>query len=310
MVKILVIGDLHGRMPNIYFKEFDCIVCVGDVCDDRDFLSYIHKWFKLIIEDTKTNVDYRDLIIEDVGEKGLKKFEENSLKKGRKVLEYLDSFGKPVFFIPGNWDQSYGETRIKDSEKNSYNKIKFWIDLWSGKKTNSFLIKGLKNVRDCQDKTFDFSGLNFLGYGLCNAPEEFIERAKKQKLSKDKFRIIEKSSYKLYNWIVEKYKNRNKKFPVIFLSHNVPHNTKLDLILNKKSPRYKTHAGSKFARKFCLKYNPLLCIGGHMHEHFGKDKLGKTVVVNAGYGKDAQVLIDVDEKRGKVRKIKFNPLYK
>ena len=46
-MKILVIGDLHGRKPKIHFKDFDCVIQVGDVCDDSKFRPYIKKWFKL-----------------------------------------------------------------------------------------------------------------------------------------------------------------------------------------------------------------------------------------------------------------------
>ena len=55
----------------------------------------------------------------------------------------------------------------------------------------------------------------------------------------------------------------------------------------------------------CLRHKPLLCVGGHIHDWYGKDKLGETTVINAGYGRDAQVLIDLDEKKGKIRKIEF-----
>jgi len=55
----------------------------------------------------------------------------------------------------------------------------------------------------------------------------------------------------------------------------------------------------------CLRHKPLLCIGGHIHEGYGKDKIGETILINAGYGRDAQVLVDLNEKTGKIRKIKF-----
>ena len=168
----------------------------------------------------------------------------------------------------------------------------------------------MKNVYDCQLKSHEFNGINFVGYGLCNSPENFIKTAKKYKLSEKKLEIIKKYSNKIYRNVEEAYKKRNKKLPVIFLSHNIPYNTKLDLVLKKDSFRYKTHAGSIYARKICNKYQPLICVGGHIHEHFGKIKLGKTSVINAGFGKDASVLIDMDEKKGKIRKIEFYKGYK
>ena len=47
-MKILVIGDLHGRKPVIRFKDFDCIIQVGDLADDSKFLPYIKGWFQLL----------------------------------------------------------------------------------------------------------------------------------------------------------------------------------------------------------------------------------------------------------------------
>jgi len=45
-------------------------------------------------------------------------------------------------------------------------------------------------------------------------------------------------------------------------------------------------------RELIEKYQPLLCIGGHIHEHFDKDRVNQTVCINAGYGKDANILIE------------------
>lgn len=304
-MKILVIGDLHGRKPKIHFKDFDCIIQVGDVCDDKEFRPYIDLWFK-IINDLKDEAPTSDeLILSSIGEKGLKNLEENSLKKGRKILEYLNSFGKPVFFVPGNWDQSYGNTKIINIEKNNYNYLKSWIDRWSGKKANPFLIKNLNYIKDCQQKNYSFGQIEFIGYGLCNAPENFIKKAKKLKVSNKEFKKLKEAQKKIFNKLSNTYKKRNKKFPTIFISHNIPYNTKLDVGKDKNSYAYKKHLGSWIARKFCEKYQPLICVGGHVHEGKGKDKIGKTLVINPGFGKDAQVLIDVDEEKGKVRSVKF-----
>ena len=98
---------------------------------------------------------------------------------------------------------------------------------------------------------------------------------------------------------------RNKKLQTIFISHNIPVKTKLDIVKNKNSHANGMHLGSSIARKFCEKYKPLICIGGHIHEGMGKDKIGKTLLINPGYGVDAQVLINVDEDKCKVRSAKF-----
>jgi len=312
-MKILVIGDLHGQKPRIHFKDFDCIIQVGDVADDSEFRPYLKEIFKLWKESEKRSIGMDDFIIEKIGKKEFNKITKKSLDKGREVLKFLTNFGKPVFFVPGNWDESYGKTRIKNIEKSDYNYLKAFYDFWLGDKINPKLIKGVKNLKNCQFKNHIFEGVNFVGYGLSSGPEDIKRRkAKLYKKTKRKKDILDKQYVKLkeaHQKIIDKlnlaFKKRNKELPTIFISHNVPYNTKLDVVNDKENYVHKMHLGSSIARKFCEKHEPLLCIGGHLHDHFGKTKIGKTTVINAGFGKDANVLIDLDEKKGKIRKVEF-----
>ena len=100
----------------------------------------------------------------------------------------------------------------------------------------------------------------------------------------------------------------NKKFqkakkPIIFLSHNVPYNTSIDKIVNKKSPLNGKHMGSYLARELIIEHKPLVCIGGHMHEHFGKTKLKSTVCINAGFGSNVNTILEI--KNNKITELKF-----
>jgi len=50
----------------------------------------------------------------------------------------------------------------------------------------------------------------------------------------------------------------------------------------------------------------VLCVSGHMHENQGRCRIGETVVVNSGAALDGKcVVVDFDEKRGKVKKVEF-----
>lgn len=77
----------------------------------------------------------------------------------------------------------------------------------------------------------------------------------------------------------------------------VPYNTPIDKIRDKKSLRYGYHYGSLTTREMIEKYQPLVCIGGHIHEHFGKCKIGRTICINAGYGEDANILMELEKKK-------------
>lgn len=301
-MKILIIGDLHGNSPIISFKEFDTIILTGDICSDKELSPYYKQYF----QELKTNKNIPSIDIyftEKIGKRKLKQMKIDSLKEGRKILEKLNKLNKPIFIVPGNWDQSYGETKIKDIDKNDYNYKKSFYDKYLGDKINPKLIKGLKNIKDCQYKLHEFKNINIIGYGLSSNVEDIKKQKKKLILTKKQFLILENSYNKILDKLNNQYKKRNKKFPTIFITHNIPYNTKLDLVKNKKSVAYNKHLGSSVARNFCEKNQPLLCIGGHIHEGKGRDKIGNTIIINPGFGKYAQVLIEIN--KDKIKGIEF-----
>lgn len=303
-MKVLVIGDLHGRKPLIHFKEFDCIVQIGDVCDDSEFRPYINKIFHLL-KQGKEVLGIDEFIISKIGKKGFNRMVNESISKGYEILKYLDSFGKPVFFVPGNWDESYGKTKIKNIDKSSYNYLKAFFDFYLHGKANKKLLKGLKNVRDCHFNNYFFKELNFVGYGLSSGPELLSDRKMNLELNKKERAILIEESKKLYGKLKNVYEKRNKQFSVFFISHNIPFKTRLDVVKNEKSYAHKKHLGSSIARKFCEKCKPLICVGGHIHECAGKDKIGRTLVINPGFGRNANVLVDIDGLNRRIRKVEF-----
>lgn len=77
----------------------------------------------------------------------------------------------------------------------------------------------------------------------------------------------------------------------IFVPHAPPRNTKLDRI------RAGMHVGSTAVRAFIEKYQPDVCVCGHIHEARGTDVIGKTQVVNCGpAGKGYYATIELGEK--------------
>lgn len=63
---------------------------------------------------------------------------------------------------------------------------------------------------------------------------------------------------------------------LIIITHNPPHGVKVD----KVAPLI--HVGSKLIRKFIENAQPIIAISGHIHEAYGIDAIGKTVIVNPG----------------------------
>ena len=62
----------------------------------------------------------------------------------------------------------------------------------------------------------------------------------------------------------------------IFVPHAPPRDTKVDRI------RAGMHVGSTAVREFIEKYQPDVCVCGHIHEARGTDIIGKTQIVNCG----------------------------
>jgi len=283
-MRILVIGDLHGRMPKIHFKEFDAIICVGDFCYDEELKIPYKKSYKIFLKNPYNRLFWWDI----AGRKRAKKIIQKSLRMGRKILVKLNSYGVPIYSIPGNWDL------VNEDDEWSYLDKDYYRD---------YLIKGLKNVHDVDGKIRSIGNLKIIGYGLVNGPELLKYR---------RYKDIKKKSYERnernYKRLVARYdkiflKTKRSGRSIIFLSHNVPFNTPLDKIRNKDSLMDGHHYGSNLARDMIVRHKPLLNIGGHMHEHYGICRIGKTVVLNAGYGPEKNTLIEIED--GKIKSMKF-----
>lgn len=303
-MKLLLIGDLHGRIPKLKFREFDAFILVGDIADDKEIGKLTKSWFEYI--KTTDNPDSLGIFMKKrVGKKAVAEMEKRSLLGGNKVLRHLDKFNKPIYMVAGNWDQSYGKSRIKNEDKSQFHTYKSYFDGLLGDKINPILTAGTKNIINCMYKTKKFKGTLFYGYGLSNSPEEIrIKSKKRSKTQLRKIKSLQNASNKIFLKLKNNYKNKES-LPTIFITHNIPNNTALDIIKNKKSYAYKKHLGSTVARQFVDKFQPMLCVGGHIHENRGKCKIRKTIVINPGYGENAQVLVDIDEIKGKVRSVKF-----
>ena len=62
----------------------------------------------------------------------------------------------------------------------------------------------------------------------------------------------------------------------VLVSHTPPYNTKVDIVSGGH------HVGSVSVREFIEKYQPQVCLTGHIHEAVGKDIIGNTIILNPG----------------------------
>lgn len=63
--------------------------------------------------------------------------------------------------------------------------------------------------------------------------------------------------------------------PSVLLCHQPPYGTQTDLAKGN-------HVGSHAVRRFIEEQQPLVCFTGHIHESYGVDTIGETVILNPG----------------------------
>ena len=166
------------------------------------------------------------------------------------------------------------------------------------------LVRGLRRVVDVHHRLVDIGDYVVIGHGISSGPEFPPNKSALRHMHPKERAYLWKSYSKEYKTVDRLFRKAKKlKKPVLFLSHNVPYNTKIDKIMNKDSPLDGHHMGSLIARKMIEQYQPLVCVGGHMHEHFTAIKIRKTVCINAGFGSYVNVWLELDGKR--IKKVRF-----
>lgn len=297
-MKILVIGDFHGKFPKKFVnlvkrEKIDLVISLGDYLP----FHYRKLWFKhcygkdVELWEVIGKKKYKELVLED-------------LKRAEKILKVLNKFPVPVFTVLGNVDYPSA-----DDVMNVPRKIKKTMPGYDKKESFANRVKKYKNL-----KRFDYKALKFGNYIFIGMRGHSIPGRVKSKA----FRKHKEKLGKLF----KKFKKENKNGKVIFVSHNIAHKTKLDIISQKtlktalkghygsklkKKSKMNKHYGSKLARRIINSYQPLLHIGGHIHESWGKDKIGSTIAINPGeISKNKAVIVELaDGDKGKVKSIKF-----
>ena len=260
-VRFLVFGDLHGEIPKIKnLEKIDAIITTGDFCG----------W---------SGGDLECMFCE-----------ESSQNRGRKVLKWLNSLGKEVFVVPGNWEPTTFCDGMRKNRKNIYKEM----------------IKNLKNICDVEYGLVVFGGVTLIGFGSTSSPEPLmaVKRRKFESEMSFKRRCKRVEFFKRALKKLEKIFSKAR-YPVIFLSHNSPYNTKLDKISDEHIFLGGKHYGSRVTRKLILKHSPMICISGHIHEGKGVDVLGKTKCMNVGSGKYSGAVVEIDTKKNKITRCKF-----
>jgi Icc-related predicted phosphoesterase len=265
--KLLLVGDFHGKVPKIKKddKDFDAILCTGDLPLSNELRRLYFKHTKLIHE----GKELYDIIDK---EKYIKLYTKG-LNSQFKILDWLNSFNKPVFLVYGNHDYDFHTIK-------SIKHIKNIVSL-------NILVKNYKHIKLLSNKIIKFNNVNIIGFS-----DSFSKHHKTNKFKK------------MWNNRFKKlFKKMNKKEFNILLTHDPP-NGVLDLIKDKNSFAYNEHYGDNIMIKYVKKYQPNVLVCGHMHENQGKKKLKNTLVINAGYGYENHYgVLKIKNKKIKVKLI-------
>lgn len=288
-MKILVIGDLHGKIiPNlrkeIAKSEYDFVIGLGDYAGIDEWYPYIRYIFSLG-KSYMENKFVRKSPQEFFGKKKFRKLLEKDYRVGKEVLMFLDNLGKPGFYVFGNGDEDW------------YN-YPFSNNILKAKKRNLAFLKKIKNIKEMNYKVKYNNGISFLGFG--GYMDANVNASARDKEWQKRVDIRAKKAENKMDSLVKKIDKKS-----IFILHYPPKGI-FDKISDKKNVFHGGSVGVDFFRKAILKKKPFLVLCGHMHEYQGKKKLGSSLVVNPGDGGNGKfAIIDIDEQKGKVRSVKF-----
>ena len=285
-MKILALGDFHGQFPKKFYKIIkkehpDIIVSNGD------YMTFsLRKIFFKRVYVNQEEVQLWDII----GKKKYKEALAKDLRAGEKVLKILNRLKIPVVTITGNVDQTKWREAIDEPYYEKSRENWKWLD-------QDFLgdmIKKYKNIRCVDYSHSKFNGYTFIGWPKSSFPG---------RVKSKNYKKIKKQMERLFN----KFRKENKEKKLVFVAHNGPYNTRLDLIKSKEAHKKAKgkHYGAKLTRRLIDKYQPFLTICGHIHEGMGMQKLGKTLVINTGSAHEGKAaIITLPENKGKI-KVKF-----
>lgn len=256
-IKILAIGDFHGKLPKKLIKEAkkaDFILSTGDFGGSDELLKIIFKYF------------YEDWW-EKVGNKKAKKLILEDYNSGKKIINKLNNLKKQVYTVHGNWDFE----KIKHKERTAGLKIKRYSEL----------MKKMKNLHFFRKRVVDVEGLKVYFFGGMVTASVYL---KEKIFDKKKINKFKKQHEKLRRQLFKK----GRKGIDIFLSHYPPYGY-FDVVKYKgENPMNGKHIGFKPYTEFIRKFQPRVFICGHMHEYQGMKKLGKTLIISTGSAKQGK----------------------
>lgn len=273
MLKAFVISDLHGSFPDgireaVLREEPDVVLCCGDITPFR-----LRDAFFEHVYGTRKDDDHDKRLWDYIGKARYKAAVKKDVSDAHSVLASLDDLPFPVLFVPGNGDRAVWRREIR--EGNNYAESDWDWD-WLEQSVMHEMTKDLLGVKDISYGADIIGDYVFIGYPTSSFPGEVqsdVYRRHRQWLD---------NAFRTFEW--KKHEDKE----VIFVCHNGPYDTETDMIkADDADERAKGHHyGSKLARRIVERYQPRVCVHGHIDEGRGKDSIGNTEIVNVGPGSE------------------------
>ena len=273
-MKILVIGDFHGKFPKKFFKEVDnvdLVVALGDyagIDEWRPYLLYCSKFYSKGLKPKKSLKEF-------LGEKKYKEIFKKDDLAGRYVLNILSELKKHVFYVFGNADDRFYKYPFEN-----------FFDVTGA---NSRFIKGLKNIKNITYGKVSLKNISFFGFGGYVDVDSYLENKDAEYRKSEKYRLIlsryNKSKKRFFSMLASPGKKD------IFVFHYPPKGY-FDIIKAGKTNHMNgKSAGIGFFTEAIKKYKPKLVLCGHMHEYQGIKKMGKSYILNPGCAAEGKFAI-------------------
>src|SRR3989344_4139806 len=276
-MKILAMGDFHGAFPKKFYKiikkeKIDLVVSNGDYPK----FSLGKLYWKYVYPKRKEGKNLWDYI----SKKKYKEYRLKDIKTMQNVLAILNKLPVLVLTVAGNHDES----KWPDTIDKKYYKIQPKKWKWAEKDFFTPMVRSYRNIIDINYSYRKCKNIIFIGGG----PSSFPGMIKNNNYRKLKRKL---------DLLFKKFRKENKERMVVFIRHNVPYKTNLDKIgANAHEIARNRHYGSKLVRRVINRWHPLLHIGGHISENQGKDKIGRTVLVNPGSAHEGKgAIIEIDK---------------
>ena len=267
-MRILFLSDFHGHLPDLSGWSADLLVAGGDYCE----VDEIRRLKFAALQRGMKATRWAEL----VGAAKAEELVERALAEGAAVVAGLAESGWPVLAIPGNSDRTglYAPDLVDRHLP----------------RPDDPAVEG--RVVNIEARLVVRGGVAFAGLGGWSGPAAEESQAWEVDALREQWDAL----------CAARARAGAPPPPLVLVSHNVPHGSRLDGVNNPELPAFAQ--GMMVGSTRCLAaleaLHPALCLSGHLHENYGRvERIGSTLCLcAAGAYRGEGVLVEIDPDGG------------